>query len=516
LLFARGAGRQKEIAVRQALGASKLRILRQLLTESVLLAFAGASLGLLLGQWGIETIRYYMPPEIEKYLPMWKHVRLEANVFWYTAAVTLLAGLVSGLAPALQSSGSDVHEELKEGGRGNTGGRGRQRLRSVFVVAEVALSLILLVGAGLMVKGVRTLLVINRNLDPQHVLTMIVNLPDSKYKTAQQRVSFFDQTLRQLQAIPGARAAAVVTNVPFGFNEWDEKISIQGRVFRSGDYRQISVQNVNSGYFAAMKIPLWQGRLVNDNDGPDQPPVVVVSQSFARRYFPDENPVGKFIRRGEDPKLPWIKIVGVVGDIRYNLLGSRDTQPEYFPYQQSPPPYCYLLLETEGNPSTFAAAVRSQIAKVDPDEPISDVQTLQKAITNQLIGLSYVAAMLTILGIMALVLASVGVYGVMAYSVTERTHELGVRLALGAQRSDVLGLVLTRGIVMTFIGLLIGVPAAWILAQFLAGLLFGVNSSDLATFSGITILMCAITLLACYIPARRAMSVDPIVALRHE
>ena len=516
LLFARGAGRQKEIAVRQALGASKLRILRQLLTESVLLAFAGASLGLLLGQWGIETIRYYMPPEIEKYLPMWKHVRLEANVFWYTAAVTLLAGLVSGLAPALQSSGSDVHEELKEGGRGNTGGRGRQRLRSVFVVAEVALSLILLVGAGLMVKGVRTLLVINRNLDPQHVLTMIVNLPDSKYKTAQQRVSFFDQTLRQLQAIPGARAAAVVTNVPFGFNEWDEKISIQGRVFRSGDYRQISVQNVNSGYFAAMKIPLWQGRLVNDNDGPDQPPVVVVSQSFARRYFPDENPVGKFIRRGEDPKLPWIKIVGVVGDIRYNLLGSKDTPPAYFPYQQSPPPYCYLLLETEGNPSTFAAAVRSQIAKVDPDEPISDVQTLQKAITNQLIGLSYVAAMLTILGIMALVLASVGVYGVMAYSVTERTHELGVRLALGAQRSDVLGLVLTRGIVMTLIGLLIGVPAAWILAQFLAGLLFGVNSSDLATFSGITILMCAITLLACYIPARRAMSVDPIVALRHE
>lgn len=516
LLFARGAGRQKEIAVRQALGASKLRILRQLLTESVLLAFAGACLGLLLGQWGIETIRYYMPPEIEKYLPMWKHVRLEANVFWYTAAVTLLAGLVSGLAPALQSSGSDVHEELKEGGRGNTGGRGRQRLRSVFVVAEVALSLILLVGAGLMVKGVRTLLVINRNLDPQHVLTMIVNLPDSKYKTAQQRVSFFDQTLRQLQAIPGARAAAVVTNVPFGFNEWDEKISIQGRVFRSGDYRQISVQNVNSGYFAAMKIPLWQGRLVNDNDGPDQPPVVVVSQSFARRYFPDENPVGKFIRRGEDPKLPWIKIVGVVGDIRYNLLGSKDTPPAYFPYQQSPPPYCYLLLETEGNPSTFAAAVRSQIAKVDPDEPISDVQTLQKAITNQLIGLSYVAAMLTILGIMALVLASVGVYGVMAYSVTERTHELGVRLALGAQRSDVLGLVLTRGIVMTLIGLLIGVPAAWILAQFLAGLLFGVNSSDLATFSGITILMCAITLLACYIPARRAMSVDPIVALRHE
>ncbi len=516
LLFARGAGRQKEIAVRLAMGASKLRIIRQLLTESVLLACGGACLGLLLGQWGIQTIRRYMPPEVEKYLPMWKHIRLEKDVFWYTVAVALLAGLVSGLAPALQCSKTDVHEELKEGGRGNTGGRARQRLRSIFVVAEVALSLILLVGAGLMVKGVRTLVVVNRNLDPEHVLTMIVSLPESKYKTVQQRVSFFDQTLRELQAIPGVRSSAVATDVPFGFNEWDEKISIQGRVFEQGDYRQASIENVNSGYFAAMKIPLRQGRLLEDSDGPDQAAVAVVSQSFARRYFPGENPVGKFIRRGDDPKLPWIKIVGVVGDIRYNILGSKETPPVYLSYQQSPPFFCYMAIETEGNPPAYAAAVRGQIAKVDPDEPISDVGTLQKVIANQLIGLSYVAVMLTVLGIIALVLAAVGVYGVMAYSVTERTHELGVRLALGAQRRDVLGLVLTRGIVMTFTGLLIGTPVSWVLAQFLAGLFFGVSSSDLATFSGITVLMCAITLLACYIPARRAMTVDPIVALRHE
>jgi putative ABC transport system permease protein len=516
LLFARGAGRQKEIAVRQAMGASRFRIVRQLLTESVLLACGGACLGLVLGQWGIEAIRYYMPPEIEKYLPMWKHVRLEADVFWYTVAVSLLAGLVSGLAPAFHSSRSDVHEELKEGGRGTTAGRNRQRLRTVFVVAEVALSLILLVGAGLMVKGVRALLVINPNLDARRELTMVVSLPDSKYKTARQKVSFFEESLRQIAAIPGVRAAGVATNVPFGFYGYDTKVAIQGRVFQPGDFPQGSVENVSAGYFTAMRIPLRQGRLLADTDGPDQPPVVVISQSFANRYFPGENPVGKFIKPGDEGKTAWIKVVGVVGDIRYNILGLKETPPIYFPYQQSNQGFCPLVIETEGNPLTFAAAVRSQIAKIDPDQPISELMTLQKEMHDRLIGFSYVAVMLTVLGIMALVLASVGVYGVMAYSVTERTHELGVRLALGAQRRDVLGVVLTRGIAMTFIGLLIGLPVAWMLAQFLAGLLFGVSSSDLPTFSGITVLMCAVSLLACYIPARRAMQVDPIVALRHE
>lgn len=516
LLFARGAGRQKEIAVRQAMGASRLRIVRQLLTESVMLACGGACLGLLLGEWGIEAIRYYMPPEIEKFLPMWKHVRLEADVFWYTVGIALLAGLVSGLAPAFHSSSSDVHEELKEGGRGTTAGRSRQRLRTVFVVAEVALSLILLVGAGLMVKGVRALLVINPKLDARHVLTMVVSLPESKYKTARQKVAFFDESLRQIASIPGVRAAGVATNVPFGFYGYDTKVAIQGRVFQPGDFPQGSVQDVSSGYFAAMRIPLRQGRLLADTDGPDQPAVVVLSQSFANRYFPGENPLGKLIKRGDDAKAPWVKVVGVVGDIRYNILGLKESPPIYFPYQQTNQGFCPLVIETEGNPLTLAAAVRSQIAKIDPDQPISEIRTLQKEMQDQLIGFSYVAVMLTVLGIMALALASVGVYGVMAYSVAERTHELGVRLALGADRRDVLGLVMTRGLAMTFIGLLIGVPVAWMLAQFLAGLLFGVSSSDLPTFSGITLLMCAVSLLACYIPARRAMQVDPIVALRHE
>ncbi len=517
LLFARGAGRQKEIAVRQALGASRPRIIRQLLTESMLLASAGACAGLLIGDWWIGLIRFYMPPEVERYLPMWKHVRLEPDVFWYTVAVAIAAGVISGLLPAFHSSKSDVHEELKEGGRGNTGGRARQRLRSIFVVAEVALSLILLVGAGLMVKGVRSLLVVNPKLDSQSILTMVVDLPDSKYEAAPQKVAFFDRTLRQLEAIPGVRAAAVATNVPFGPYETDGVISIQDRVFRPSDYRQANTEIVNQGYFRAMSIPLRQGRFLADTDGPDQPLVADVSQSFAERYFHGENPIGKFIRMGgDDSKSPWVSIVGVVGDIRYGILGSKESPPVYLPYRQSPEGFGYLAIQTDLNPLTFAEAVRTQIEKIDPDQPISDVRTLQKVIQDQLVGFSYVAVMLTVLGIMALVMASVGVYGVMAYSVTERTHEIGVRLALGAQRRDVLHLVLRRGVTMTLIGLLIGVPAAWVLARALAGLVFGVSATDLVTFSGITVLMCAITLLACYLPARRAMRVDPMIALRHE
>lgn len=517
LLFARSASRQKEVAVRQALGASRFRIVRQLLTESMLLAFAGACVGLLLGEWGIGLIRFYMPPEVERYLPMWKHVRLEPDVFWYTLAITVLAGLVSGLAPAFQSSRSEVHEELKEGGRGNTGGRARQRLRSIFVVAEVTLSLILLVGAGLMVKGVRALLTVNRNLDPAHVLTMVVSLPDSRYKAAQQKVAFFHQALDRLASIPGVRASAVATNVPLGDYETDRAISIQNRLFRPGDYREADVEVVNGGYFRAMNIPLRQGRLLDDSDGLDQPQVVDISQSFADRYFHGENPIGKFIRTGgDDSKAPWARIVGVVGDIRYGILGSRETPPVYLPYQQSAESFCYLAIQTNGDPLTFAEAARSEIAKIDPAEPLSDMLTLATVMRDQLIGFSYVAVILSVLGIMALVLASVGVYGVMAYSVTERTHEIGVRLALGAQQHDVFGLVLSRGAAMTLIGLIIGLPTAFFLARFLAGLFFGVSATDLATFSGITLLMCLVTLLACYIPARRAMRVDPIVALRHE
>lgn len=517
LLFARAASRQKEIAVRRALGASRMRIVRQLLTESVVLAFAGAGLGLLLAQWGIGLIRSHMPPEVEKYLPMWKHVRLESDAFWYTAALAILAGLIAGLAPAFQMSRTDVHEELKEGGRGNTGGRANQRFRSIFVIAEVAMSLVLMVGAGLISKGVRALLVVNPDLDPQQILTMHFSLPDSKYATPRQRASFFTQALQRFQALPGVTDAAVATNVPFGTYESDDTISIQGKPAQPGDYRQANMESVNSGYFRVMNIPLREGRFLEETDGADQPPVAVVTQSFAQRYFHEENPIGKFVKRGgEDSKSPWLRIVGVAGDIRYNFLGSKEAPPIYLSYQQSPEGFCFMAIRNERNPTAFAAAVHSEVENIDPDQPVSEIMTLEKVISNGLLGFSYVAVMLSVLGVMAMVLASVGVYGVMAYSVTERTHEIGVRIALGARGRDILRLVLTRGLIITAIGLVIGLPVSWVLARLLAGIFFGVSASDFATFSGITILMCLVTLLACYLPSRRAMRVDPMVALRYE
>lgn len=516
-MLARSASRHKEIAVRQALGANRFRIVRQLLTESLLLAILGAALGLLLGQISIGLLRYYMPPEVEKYLPMWGHVRLESDVFWYTVVVALLAGIVSGLAPAFQTSRYAVHDALKEAGRGNSEGRDRQRLRTIFVVSEVALSLILLVGAGLMSKGVRGLLVVNKNLGPESVLTMHVALPESKYKTYQQRVAFFDQALEKLRAIPGVKAALVATEIPYGSEEVDNIVTIQGRPVRPGEFRTANIENVSPDYFRALHIPLRAGRLLQDNDTLDQPVVAVVSQSFAQRIFPGEDPIGKFITVGpEDPKSPWAKIVGIVGDIKYGVFENQAAPPIYLSYRQAPIAYTYVAIRTEREPAAFVAAVRREIAAIDPDLPVSEFFTLQKVFSDDVLGLSYVAVMLTVMGVVALVLASVGVYGVMAYSVAERTQEIGVRVAMGAQRRDVLRLIMNRGIRITSLGLLIGLPLAWGLARLMASLIYGVSAGDIATFAGITLLMGAITLLACYVPTRKAMSVDPMVALRHE
>ncbi|MGC1256565.1 MAG: FtsX-like permease family protein, partial [Candidatus Acidiferrales bacterium] len=323
--------------------------------------------------------------------------------------------------------------------------------------------------------------------------------------------------LEQLQAIPGVQSAAVAAQVPFGDYGDTEPVSIQDRPPQPGDFRQANFDNVNADYFRTIKIPLLDGRYISEADGPDQPPVAVVSESFARRYFARENPLGKMIKQGQsDSDQPWARIVGVVADVKYDPYARQETPPVYLPYRQSPPNLGYLAIKTTGDPTTFGAAVRSAIDAVDPDQPIDDVWTLQKVISNQLLGLSYVAVMLSALGAIALVLASIGVYGVMAYSVSERTHEIGVRLALGAQRRDVMNLVLTRGVILTSIGLLIGLPISVALAQLLAGVIFGVSAGDFTTFAGTTLLLCAITMLACYIPARRAMSVDPIVALRYE
>jgi putative ABC transport system permease protein len=517
LLFARSASRQREMAVRRAMGASRARIIRQLLIESLLLSGAGACIGLVIGQWGITLIRHYMPPEIEIHLAYWKHVRLEPDVFLYSVAVALIAGIVSGIAPAFQSSKADINEELKEGGRSNTGGRGRQRLRSVFVVVEVAMSLVLLIGAGLMSKGFSALMSVHNNLDTRSILTMRTSLPESKYKTPQQQSAFYEKVLNQFASIPGVESAAMAVRMPFGDGGDSEILSIQGRPAQSGEFRLTNIQCVNPDYFSMMKIPLRSGRFLSNSDGAEQPQVGVISQKAAEKFFSGENALGKYIKVGkEDSTSPWVQIVGVVSDLKYEPWDREEAPYLYLPYQQAPQRLTTLALRTRGDALAFAAAARSKLASVDPDQPVFEVESLQKVISNQLIGLGYVAVMMTAIGVIALVLASIGVYGVMAYSVTERTHEIGVRVALGAQSRNVFGMVFKHGIVMTSIGLLIGLPLSVALAQLLANLVYGVSNADLVTFIGVTFLMCAITLLACYIPAQKALRVDPMVALRYE
>ncbi len=517
LQLARSTARQREFAVRAALGASRWRVIRQLLTESLLLALAGAGVGLLLGQWGIELILSNMPPEVARYISGWKQIRLDYEVFVYTLAIAVLAGVIAGLAPALQCSRPDLNEELKEGGRGSTASRARHRLRNIFVVAQMALSLVLVIGAGLMTKGVRTLLGLNQNFAAESVLTMRIQLPDSKYKEAAQQSFFYEHVLRNLKTVPGIRSAAVATTVPYGNGALTDQISIEGLQKQPGEFRFTYLQSISPEYFRMLNIRLRNGREFADQDGADATPAAIVSESLAQRYWPGQNPLGKRLKRGlEDSKFSWATVVGVVGDVKYDPFNKQDFPAAYFPYRQAPHQYSYIALRTEGDPTSFVAAVRSQIAAVDPNQPIFDIFTLQRVIHNQILGLSYVAVMLGVMGVIAVVLASVGVYGVMAYSVAERTHEIGVRMALGAQPRDVLRMILRRGVALTAIGLGIGLPISLVLARFLASLLFGVGASDSLTFVGITVLLAVVALTSCYLPARRATQVDPLVALRHE
>jgi len=342
-------------------------------------------------------------------------------------------------------------------------------------------------------------------------------LPESKYRTPQLQAAFFDRALQRLKTIPGVQAAMVATEVPYGSEEVDNTVSIQNRPAQAGEFRNANIENVNTDYFNALHIPVLAGRLLEENDGPEQAPVVVVSQSFARRFFPGEDVIGKFIKvGGDDAKSPWAKIVGVVGDIKYGVFETQIAPPIYFPYRQAPQAYTYMAIKTDRDPTAFVRTVHSEIATIDSELPVSEFFTLEKVFSDQVLGLSYVAVMLTVMGIMALVLAAVGVYGVMAYSVTARTQEIGVRMAMGAQPRDVLHLIMSRGILITSVGLLIGLPLAWGLAQLMASLIYGVSASDVTTFALITLLMAGITLVACYVPTRKAMSVDPIIALRYE
>ena len=518
--FARVTGRVGEFAIRTALGGSRWRVVRQLLIESILLSMAGAVLGLFLAQWDIDMILAHMPPDVAKFVAGWKTIGLDSNAFLFALTVSIVSGVLSGIAPSLLSSRTNVTDTLKEGGRGSTMGRGRHRLRAALVVAEVTLALVLLVGAGLLVRSFQGLLSVNENYSPETLLTMNLTLPETQYGKAPERLNFHEQVQQRLAAIPGVQTAALVTHVPYanGGGISTRDFSVEGRpLTRRDESRDAIVETTSPSYFGELNIGLRDGRVLTDADGAETARVAVISASMARRYFGDENPLGKHIKIGKaDSDDPWMTVVGVVNDLHYSWISKEDVPTIYRSFRQSPPNYTTLVLRTTGDPLKFVAAARSQIAAVDPNLPMYNIKPMDKVITESIVGIAYVATMMAVLGVIALVLASVGIFGVMSYSVSERTHEIGIRMSQGAQTRDILALVLRGGMLMTLLGLAIGLPIALVLARTLSALLFNVQAADPVSFIGLPLLLAAVAALACYLPARRAAQLDPLSALRHE
>ena len=518
--FARVTGRQKELAVRTAIGASRSRIIRQLLIESVLLSLVGAVLGLFLAHWQLTLMLQHMPPDVAKFIAGWDTIRLDVGAFCFTLAIAVASGLLSGVAPALLVSRTNVSETLKESGRGSSTGRARHRLRSALVVAEVALSLVLLVGAGLLVKGFYALLTVNDYIHPETLLSLSMNLPELKYARNETRLSFDDRILQRISSLPHVQSVALASAIPYanGGGVDADTFSVEGRNPTSrSDFSSALIETVSPPYFSMMKIALRDGRIFSGSDGSSTLPVAVISESLARRYFPGQNPLGHKIKLGSsESTAQWLTITGIVADVHYAWIEKDYIPTLYTLYSQSPMLNSSLLIRTDGQPLSMVSAVRGAIASVDLDLPLFNIKPLDTVITESIVGIAYVAALMGAIGIIALVLASVGVYGVMSYSVSERTHEIGVRLAMGASRRQIQRLIIGSGMLLTAIGMIIGMPVAYALAYTLSSLLFGVTARDPLAFVGLPIVLASVALLASYLPARRALRVDPLVALRYE
>ena len=515
MVLASGAARQKEIAIRSALGASRSRVMRQLFTESTVLALAGGAVGLLIAFWGLAAITKLLPADF----PRLNEIHIDLRVLGFTFAASVITGMLFGLAPALQFSRSDVQEAMRESGRGSSGSRRQSRFRQALIVVEVALSVVLLAGAGLLFRSFLRLQSVNTGFVSEQVLTAKLNPSGTSYKDPADYAKFYKQVLERISTVPGVQDAGLINTLPLDKGP-TTGFRVDGRPITTPDkWPSVNYRLVTPNYFRAMGIPLVQGRVYTDRDREDAPRTMIINQQVAHEVFPGENPIGKRITFGsvdENNQPYWFEIVGVVGNVRSLELREQPSGELYFSALQDFWPAMSLVVRSSVEPESLAGSVRQIVNDVDRSVPVSNVQTMDRVVSESITQPRFNLFLLGLFSTVAMLLSSAGIYGVTAYTVTQRMHELGIRIALGAQVGDVLKMILGQGMAVIGVGLVIGLASAFALMRLLRTLLFGIGENDPLTFGAITGLLLLVALLACYVPARRATKVDPLVALRAE
>src|ERR1051325_954880 len=517
LLLTRSLSRQKEVAIRSALGASRSRVVRQLLTESMLLSLVGGLAGLFIAYWGVPALVSVLPQSQLNAMPFLKTLHLNAGVLAFSFGLSLLTGLIFGLAPALQSSKLDLNEALKEGGRQTSIGAG-QRLRSAMVVTEIALAVVLLIGAGLMMKSLLRLLQTNIGFKTENVLTMSVILPPTKYTDPNQQINFNDQLRERVQSLPGVAGAGTVNILPVNAGNTTRFYVDGDPVPAPGKEVEANIRTVSDDYFKALGIPLLAGRTFDARDNANSRGVVIIGKTVADRMFAGRDPIGKGLRYSSYGSVPPDLVVGVVGDVKITGVDEALKPVLYYPFRQTPSTFANLVVRTNTDPNALAGSIRSEVRNLEPDAAILNVRTMDEMIAQTPASFMrrFPALLISIFAGVALLLASIGIYGVVSYSVSQQTHYIGVRMALGANSADILKMVLKQGLVLALLGVGIGVLAALGLMRLLSTLLYQVSTNDVGTFGIVTGALFVVALLACYLPARRAPKVDPLVALRYE